>query len=199
MPDPYAFPPEDDPPLRPGIGASPDRAGSTSPAALGSRASTPSMASRGQRREPDPSVERQPLNLIVYPGPAGAPTEAPPADPLGSPVEAGAAVQPAASPPLRAIGLNSASDAPGTRKLRKARQRYAANDPARAAVGGFLDTLAAAEKTGFAPSTLRNWRCSKSDGPPFHKTGRSVRYDPRELEAWLAAHRVNSTSHEGER
>jgi|DEB19_MinimDraft_2_1074335.scaffolds.fasta_scaffold34554_2 predicted DNA-binding transcriptional regulator AlpA len=56
-----------------------------------------------------------------------------------------------------------------------------------------VDTAGAAELTGFAEKTLENMR-SRGDGPPFLKLGRLVRYDPRDLEAWKAARRFNSTS-----
>jgi len=29
---------------------------------------------------------------------------------------------------------------------------------------------------------------------PFHKVGKSVRFDPRDIDAWLAAHRIESVS-----
>lgn len=31
-------------------------------------------------------------------------------------------------------------------------------------------------------------------GPPYCKIGRRVAYDPRDVQAWLDAHKVNSTS-----
>ena len=59
---------------------------------------------------------------------------------------------------------------------------------------GLLDTPAAAALIGVAVSTLETWRCTRSDGVAFHKIGRAVRYDRRDIEAGLSARRVTSTS-----
>jgi predicted DNA-binding transcriptional regulator AlpA len=58
-----------------------------------------------------------------------------------------------------------------------------------------LRTPAAADYTGYSESTLEKKRLS-GDGPPFIKLGRSVVYDTRDLDAWLAERRLNSTSQE---
>lgn len=42
-------------------------------------------------------------------------------------------------------------------------------------------------------STLNKLRCTGC-GPVYFKLGRAVRYDPQDLDQWLAAHRVGSTS-----
>lgn len=59
--------------------------------------------------------------------------------------------------------------------------------------GRRLRTKAAAEYIGYSESTLEKKRCS-GDGPPFIRLGRAVVYDTRDLDAWLAEHRVRSTS-----
>ena len=46
---------------------------------------------------------------------------------------------------------------------------------------------------GLAEITLRVWRL-KGDGPRFLKLGRNVRYRRGDIEAWLQAHSVASTS-----
>jgi predicted DNA-binding transcriptional regulator AlpA len=56
-----------------------------------------------------------------------------------------------------------------------------------------LRTPAAAEYLGFAESTLEKKRVA-GDGPPFIKLGRMIVYDTRDLDAWLAARRIRSTS-----
>ncbi len=49
----------------------------------------------------------------------------------------------------------------------------------------------AAKYLGIAESTLakRRMRC---EAPAFHKLGRAVVYDRSDLDAWLAAHRVET-------
>ena len=51
-----------------------------------------------------------------------------------------------------------------------------------------LDTPAAARLLGLSPSTLEKWRffCTPT-APPVVRIGRTVRYDRRALEAWIAA------------
>lgn len=56
-----------------------------------------------------------------------------------------------------------------------------------------LDTTAAAMQLGLAVSTLEKQRV-RGDGPAFLKLGRAVRYRAADLEEWLIARRVNSTS-----
>lgn len=99
------------------------------------------------------------------------------------------------TPEKRTSAARLHATAPATaRKPRRPRQRYATNDPERVRAGGLIDEVAAAELLGLAPSTLRNMRCS-GGGPPFTRVGdRSIRYDPRDLEKWISARRVNSTS-----
>ncbi len=56
-----------------------------------------------------------------------------------------------------------------------------------------LDTHEAARRTGLASSTLRKLRLT-GEGPRFMKLGRAVRYREDELNAWLAARTIGSTS-----
>jgi predicted DNA-binding transcriptional regulator AlpA len=42
-------------------------------------------------------------------------------------------------------------------------------------------------------STLNKLRCTGC-GPVYFKLGRAVRYDPQDLDQWLGAHRISSTS-----
>ena len=58
----------------------------------------------------------------------------------------------------------------------------------------WLDTPAAARHLGLSASSLTKWRMTSSKGPPFCKANFSVRYSLRDLDAWLAAKRVTSTS-----
>jgi predicted DNA-binding transcriptional regulator AlpA len=62
-----------------------------------------------------------------------------------------------------------------------------------------MRTKAAAAYVGYAESTFEKKRVT-GDGPPFIKLGRrgSVVYDTRDLDTWLAARRVGSTSAEVE-
>lgn len=57
-----------------------------------------------------------------------------------------------------------------------------------------LTTEAAAAHIGLAVSTLENWRSSGASSLRFIKCGRRVFYDPRDIEDWLDARRVSSTS-----
>lgn len=56
-----------------------------------------------------------------------------------------------------------------------------------------VDTKAAAERLGLAVSTLEKLRVS-GGGPVFCKLGRRVVYRASDLDAWVASHRVRSTS-----
>ena len=58
----------------------------------------------------------------------------------------------------------------------------------------WLDTREAAAHLGLSASSLTKWRMTSSKGPPFCKANFSVRYSRRDLDAWLAAKRVTSTS-----
>jgi hypothetical protein len=50
---------------------------------------------------------------------------------------------------------------------------------------GWPTTEQAADHLGTTPDTLKCWR-SRGTGPPFHRAnGRLVRYQHRELDAWV--------------
>ncbi len=56
-----------------------------------------------------------------------------------------------------------------------------------------LNEFETANRLGLSVKTLRRWRWA-GQGIPFIKLGRSVRYDPAEIEAFIAAGRRVSTS-----
>ena len=61
----------------------------------------------------------------------------------------------------------------------------------------------AARYIGMSRSFLRQSRCygdrpGHTGGPSFIKVGRSVRYLRSDLDEWLAAHRVDPLSYDGE-
>lgn len=56
-----------------------------------------------------------------------------------------------------------------------------------------VDTVEAASQLGWKPNTLEKLRV-RGEGPPFVKLGRSVRYRVADLESYVAARIVNSTS-----
>jgi predicted DNA-binding transcriptional regulator AlpA len=56
-----------------------------------------------------------------------------------------------------------------------------------------LRTPAAADYLGYSESTLEKKRLT-GDGPPFVRLGRTIVYDTRDLDGWLAARRARSTS-----
>lgn len=56
-----------------------------------------------------------------------------------------------------------------------------------------LDPPAAAQRLGLVPGTLANWRF-RGIGPRFVRVNRQIRYDPRDLDAWVDERKVNSTS-----
>lgn len=58
----------------------------------------------------------------------------------------------------------------------------------------FLDEIRAAARIGgVQPATMRKWR-QRRQGPPYHRRGRLVRYRSDELDAWIAAQRVEPTA-----
>lgn len=61
-----------------------------------------------------------------------------------------------------------------------------------------LRTREAAQYLGYSESTLEKKRLT-GNGPPFIRLGRggTVVYDTADLDRWLAARRVNSTSEAG--
>ena len=60
--------------------------------------------------------------------------------------------------------------------------------------GHLLDVPGAADYLGLSASTLNKMRCA-GHGPAFLKITRAaVRYDPKDLDSWIAARRSKSTS-----
>ena len=53
-----------------------------------------------------------------------------------------------------------------------------------------LTTEQAAEWLGVTEGTLKVWRCQKRYSIPFIKVGGRVRYNPQDLENWLASRKV---------
>lgn len=60
-----------------------------------------------------------------------------------------------------------------------------------------LTTEDAARLLNVAPATLHTWRSRRTVTIPYVKIGSCIRYDVRDLEAWLARQRV--TGPEGAR
>ena len=60
-------------------------------------------------------------------------------------------------------------------------------------MGKLLTTAEGADRLGWNTNTLDKRRVS-GDTPPYIKLGRCIRYREEDLEAWLAARVVNSTS-----
>lgn len=58
---------------------------------------------------------------------------------------------------------------------------------------GLVNEHEAARRLGLKVSTLRRWRW-QGCGPTFCRIGAAVRYDPRELAAFIEAGRRTSTS-----
>ena len=54
----------------------------------------------------------------------------------------------------------------------------------------YLTPMETAQLLKVSEGTLRQWRWL-GRGPAFTKAGRRVLYDRRDLEAWLASHRVD--------
>lgn len=57
-----------------------------------------------------------------------------------------------------------------------------------------LTTTQAAHYLGISPDTLATWRVRISDGPPFVRVGRAIRYRHADLAEWIAGRRRRSTS-----
>ena len=63
-----------------------------------------------------------------------------------------------------------------------------------------IDEREAARRLGVSVAFLRADRCrgqvgGRTPGPPWYQIGRAVRYDPADLDAWLATRRVDRTAH----
>lgn len=61
------------------------------------------------------------------------------------------------------------------------------------ATDGLLNTDQAAAKLGIKAQTLRIWRIQRNNPLPFIKLGKSVRYDPSDLDAFIERNRRTST------
>ncbi len=57
----------------------------------------------------------------------------------------------------------------------------------------FVNTHEAAEYLGLAEITLQIWR-QNGNGPPYVKIGRAVRYSLQDLDEWVNARKVSSTT-----
>lgn len=107
------------------------------------------------------------------------------------------------TPSLNASPTHSARSKKASTKISgKASQRPAIQKPPRKQTerksGALFDVIAAAEHCGLSVSTLNKLRC-RGGGPKFVKiTGAAVRYDPKDLDAWITSRRRGSTS-EGQR
>ena len=60
---------------------------------------------------------------------------------------------------------------------------------------GLLKDVEAAARCGMSVSAFRNWRL-RGGGPKFVRLGSAIRYDPRELDRWIAD---NTCAHTSER
>jgi predicted DNA-binding transcriptional regulator AlpA len=58
-----------------------------------------------------------------------------------------------------------------------------------------LNTKAAAQRVGLSPVTLNRYRLT-GEGPQFARLGKAVRYRLCDLDAWVSARLVRSTSQE---
>ena len=63
----------------------------------------------------------------------------------------------------------------------------------RQATSRLLTTDEAATFLSLKRKTLENWRVA-GGGPQFIRAGGRIAYDPRDIEAWIAARRVSNTS-----
>lgn len=57
-----------------------------------------------------------------------------------------------------------------------------------------LTTEEAAALLGVLPETLASWRCLGRYNLPYIKVGRAVRYDRRDIDAWLASRRTTAVA-----
>jgi hypothetical protein len=58
-----------------------------------------------------------------------------------------------------------------------------------------LTAKALAERIGVTEGCLAKWRVS-GEGPAYIRVQRRIAYDPRDVQVWLDARRVQSTSQE---
>lgn len=55
----------------------------------------------------------------------------------------------------------------------------------------FLTTDETAELLHVTPGTLAAWRSCKKKGPRYAKVGRSVWYDPKDIDAWIESQKID--------
>lgn len=102
----------------------------------------------------------------------------------------GAATPPAPVKQKKSRALQSAASPLAIARL----SAPASKDIAAAVNNGLLNVRQAAARLGLSKSTLDKMRCA-GKGPRFIKsTDRAVRYDPSDLDAWIAARRHTSTT-----
>jgi hypothetical protein len=53
-----------------------------------------------------------------------------------------------------------------------------------------------AARIGVTEGCLAKWRLEGTSGPKFIRVQRRIMYDPRDIQTWLDARRVSSTSQE---
>lgn len=58
-----------------------------------------------------------------------------------------------------------------------------------------LTAKSLAERIGVTEGCLAKWRLT-GEGPRYINVGRRIAYDPRDVQTWLDARRVSSTSQE---
>lgn len=85
--------------------------------------------------------------------------------------------------------LSSKQTSPRARPTPPSRRERVVNPPP-----VLLNVREAAARLGLSKSTLDKWRCA-GKGPRYIKsTDRAVRYDPADLDAWIAARRSRSAT-----
>ena len=62
------------------------------------------------------------------------------------------------------------------------------------APNALLNTEQAATFLNLSPTTLTTWRVRRSDGPPYVRIGRAVRYRLDDLQSWLDTQTHRSTA-----
>lgn len=73
------------------------------------------------------------------------------------------------------------------------RQADTSRTPTEPVPDRLVDEREAARLLGLSVRSLQGWRVKRSDGPPFVKCGRAVRYRWRDLVDWMDRNTVRST------
>ena len=76
-----------------------------------------------------------------------------------------------------------------TRRLRERKGHYASMSNLKT-TDRLLTEREAAEYLAVSPMTLRKWRCTRMVEVPYIKLGKAVRYQRKDLDAFLQDHRV---------